>query len=233
VVRELVDPVPSGAVLLAAPRQRAQPEHHDVVPERCQGVDVWLALRNRQRSLSPIDAKWTPGRIVKMTPSRACLRLGGNSAPAFDTAVRRGLIAAASYIVPPPPPPPSAPVVHILRRVGRIGGVADNDRCDFFLGLAHRAQLRFPRPVIDYVPTPDRVKLQKMPIEPEQLHRLGALARLNERAALTATSASFSKASTISLPRGKSPLLRRKRECGAGGTLALAERLASCVRQAG
>src|SRR5215471_15608840 len=29
-----------GAVLLAAPRQRAHPEHHDVVPERGQGVDV-------------------------------------------------------------------------------------------------------------------------------------------------------------------------------------------------
>ena len=39
-VREPVDPVPSRAVLLAAPRQRAHPEHHDVVPERCQGVEV-------------------------------------------------------------------------------------------------------------------------------------------------------------------------------------------------
>src|ERR1700694_1754255 len=35
-VREPVDPVPSRAVLLAAPRQRAPPEHHDMVPERCQ-----------------------------------------------------------------------------------------------------------------------------------------------------------------------------------------------------
>src|SRR3984893_7346739 len=39
-VRELVDPVPPRAVLLAAPRQRAHPEHHDVVPERWQGVGV-------------------------------------------------------------------------------------------------------------------------------------------------------------------------------------------------
>src|SRR6516225_5133847 len=38
-VREPVDPVPPRAVLLAAPRQRAHPEHHDVVPERGQGVD--------------------------------------------------------------------------------------------------------------------------------------------------------------------------------------------------
>src|SRR6266404_5655195 len=39
-VREPVDPVPSRAVLLAAPRERAPPEHHDMVPERCQGVEV-------------------------------------------------------------------------------------------------------------------------------------------------------------------------------------------------
>jgi hypothetical protein len=39
-LRELVDPVPPGAVLLAASRQRAHPEHHDVVPERCQGIGV-------------------------------------------------------------------------------------------------------------------------------------------------------------------------------------------------
>src|SRR5438105_13068807 len=39
-VRELVDPVPPCAVLLAAPRQHAHPEHDDVVPERGQGIEV-------------------------------------------------------------------------------------------------------------------------------------------------------------------------------------------------
>src|SRR5260370_26004240 len=39
-VREPADPVPPRAVLLAAPRERAHPEHHDMVPERCQGVGV-------------------------------------------------------------------------------------------------------------------------------------------------------------------------------------------------
>src|ERR1700726_1312103 len=40
-VREPVDPVPSRAVLLAAPRERAPPEHHDMVPKRCRGVKVF------------------------------------------------------------------------------------------------------------------------------------------------------------------------------------------------
>src|SRR4029077_13760381 len=39
-VREPVDPVPPCAVLLAAPRQRAHPKHHDMVPKRRQGVEV-------------------------------------------------------------------------------------------------------------------------------------------------------------------------------------------------
>jgi hypothetical protein len=39
-VREPIDPVPPGAVLLAAPRQQAHPEHHDVVPECRQGIEV-------------------------------------------------------------------------------------------------------------------------------------------------------------------------------------------------
>ena len=39
-VREPVDPVPPGAVLLAAPRQQAYPEHHDVAPECRQGIEV-------------------------------------------------------------------------------------------------------------------------------------------------------------------------------------------------
>jgi hypothetical protein len=39
-VREPVDPVPLRALLLAAPRQCAHPEHHDVVAERRQGIEV-------------------------------------------------------------------------------------------------------------------------------------------------------------------------------------------------
>src|SRR5580692_4778051 len=42
-VRELVDPVPPGAVLLAAPGQRAHPEHHDVGTGTPPGHRRWLA----------------------------------------------------------------------------------------------------------------------------------------------------------------------------------------------
>ena len=48
-VREPVDPIPSRAILLAAPRQHAHLEHHDVVPERCQGVDVgWYCMIGKE-----------------------------------------------------------------------------------------------------------------------------------------------------------------------------------------
>jgi len=43
-VFEPIDPVPPGAILLAAPRQRAHPDHHDVVPERRQGVEVIILI---------------------------------------------------------------------------------------------------------------------------------------------------------------------------------------------
>jgi hypothetical protein len=48
---------------------------------------------------------------------------------------------------------------------GRIGGVTHNDRCDFFVGLAHKAQLPFPRPVIGHVPAADRVNFEQVAIE--------------------------------------------------------------------
>ena len=41
---EPIDPIPPGAILLAAPRQRAHPDHHDVVPERRQGVEVIILI---------------------------------------------------------------------------------------------------------------------------------------------------------------------------------------------
>jgi hypothetical protein len=50
-VRELVDPGPPGAVLLAAPHHGAHPEHHDAVPERRQGIEVsWPTCQFMMRS---------------------------------------------------------------------------------------------------------------------------------------------------------------------------------------
>jgi len=39
-VREPINPVSPCAVLLAAPRQHAHPEHHDMAPEGRQGIEV-------------------------------------------------------------------------------------------------------------------------------------------------------------------------------------------------
>src|SRR2546423_5277188 len=71
-VREPVDPVPSRAVLLAAPRQRAPPEHHDMVSERCQGVEVvWHRVIGKEACHHlPQPLSLARDRIVHPPPKR-------------------------------------------------------------------------------------------------------------------------------------------------------------------